>query len=181
MDKIRQAVAHFFDLESQLKVTYTAPSPEAYNATLQSLKSYHRHPGLRAVYASRTGPWPAEQAARYAALATAPMRRRCCKISRYRTADFGELYAVYASSPWLESSERVDYQKCFWWTGGDGSEPGILADYTWPWGEEPVKEWFFHSGDARITFAAVGSPEEIVRLLPPTSDPAAVRDYLADK
>lgn len=180
MDAIHTAVNRFLDLESQLKMDFLSTDPAAYNATLEAFTSLHRHPAVRCIYAPRLEAWTGERARKYAAMAPTAMRRKCCKISTYDSTGYGQLYAVYLSSLLPPLSPRVDYQKCYWWSMDD-TGPGIVADYTWPMGEEAEKTWFFNSGDATIGFDQLNSPVDIERLLPPVSDPAALTDYRADK
>lgn len=181
MKAIRSAVQRHLDLESQLKIDFLAPSPEAYNQTLLAYTDVNLHPGIRSIYSSREGAYTDERAAIYAKMSPPAMRRKCCKISTYGSDKYGTIYAVYLSSLLPPLADRVDYQKCYWWTIGESGEPGIVADYTWPFGDEPEKSWFFNSGDREIKFEALNAPTEIDRITPPVSDPAAMQDYQAMK
>lgn len=182
MNKIMKTAADFFALEGELKQAYTRIDPRPYNDLLQKLQAYYLHPEVQCPHRPRSGEWTGAKAERYRDFSPPDIRRRCIKVSAYDSTAYTDLYVVYATSMQPVAAHRpADFDQCYWWTLAEPDRSGIVAEYTWPWGEAATKQWQFSSGDRKLTFNGHYPPRAIDRIEAPTLDPAAVADYLLEK
>jgi hypothetical protein len=180
MDTLLTLIRQYLSVESRLNAAFTELHPERYNQLLAKLRSYYRHPDLRPLYAPREGDWTGPRAKRYANFNPPPMTRRITKLSRYLVGE-DEVWVSYLTSLLPIDSPTVDLHRGLFWRAGGDHGFGIVASHAWPLGDQTVKRWSFVAGDPKLHPKHLHEPTEVLRLLAPTHEPAALADHQKEK
>lgn len=177
---IIEEIAQVFDLEREALAAYREPDPARYNTLLSDLHARALDSRLHFGMEPRHEALSDLEVMMFKMVPRAVTVRKLYKVAFYEHPTYQRVYMAYTSTN-NPAPEVSHYSDRFVFRRGE-DELVVAAHFQFDNSNNgEAFEWVFTAGERELAPEVLGKPEQVVRLLEPSTPPSGIADHLLDK